>query len=294
MEEHLLAFLKHLEQEYHYSENTIAAYRNDLSQFHDYAVEHGGMSASDWSLVSSEMIEEYLDFMTHKDQPYASSTVARKVAAIKSFFNYLASQSAIEENPAINIDSPKVKKRLPQTLTHDEVDQLLEAPTVGDSPKNVRDQALLHVLYATGMRVSEVVSLQLGDVRMDDSILVSPTRQGTAREIPMDAETQQLLAHYLEEARPHLVREGNEQALFLNHRGEKLTRQGLWLIIKGYARQAQLKTEVTPHTLRHSFASHRLAKGAKLEEIQRLLGHANISTTQIYSQLEVAEENAGG
>lgn len=292
MEEQLLAFLKYLEQEYQYSENTIAAYRNDLSQFLDYVEKRNGTELPDWSAVAAEDIEDYLYFMKHKEQPYASSTIARKIAAIKSFFNYLTGQELIDENPALHIDSPKVKKRLPQTLTHEEVERLLESPAEDDTPKNLRDRALLNVLYATGMRVSEVVSLQVSDVDFGHGLLLSPTRQGEAREIPIDEETQRLLTDYLEHGRPQLVREEDEQSLFLNHRGEKLTRQGLWLIIKGYARQANLETEVTPHTLRHSFASHRLSKGAKLEEIQRLLGHANISTTQIYSQLEASEDAA--
>lgn len=294
MEEQLLAFLKYLEQEYQYSENTIAAYRNDLSQFLDYVEKRNGAQLSEWLAVTSEDIEDYLYFMKHKEQPYASSTIARKIAAIKSFFNYLTGQELIDENPALHIDSPKVKKRLPQTLTHEEVERLLDAPAENDTPKNLRDRALLNVLYATGMRVSEVVSLQVSDVDFNRGLLLSPTRQGAAREIPIDEETQRLLSDYLEHGRPQLVRDSEEHSLFLNHRGEKLTRQGLWLIIKGYARQANLETEVTPHTLRHSFASHRLSKGAKLEEIQRLLGHANISTTQIYSQLEASEDAAAG
>ena len=290
MEEQLLAFLSHLEKKYRYSENTVAAYRNDLGQFLEYVEGRAGSRLTDWATVSEEVIASYLDFMKHKDQPYASSTIARKVAAIKSFYNYLTAEGIVDENPTIDIDSPKVKKRLPQTLTFSEVERLLEAPAGGDTPKNLRDITLLKVLYETGMRVTEVVSIQLEDVDLDHATLSSPTRQGDAREIPLEEETQALLVKYLAQGRPQLVKDQSERALFLNHRGEKLTRQGLWLIIKGYARQAGLNTEVTPHTLRHSFAVHRLSKGSKLEEIQRLLGHANISTTQIYAQMESTDE----
>ncbi len=156
----------------------------------------------------------------------------------------------------------------------------------------LRDITLLNILYETGMRVTEVVSIQLNDVDLANAMLSSPTRQGESREIPLEEETTALLSEYLAKGRPQLAKNEWEQALFLNHRGEKLTRQGLWLIIKGYARQAGLNAEVTPHTLRHSFAVHRLNKGSKLEDIQRLLGHANISTTQIYAQMESAEEEA--
>lgn len=292
MEEQLFAFLSYLEQEYRYSENTVAAYRNDLSQFLDFVEHHSSSKLSEWSAVSDMDIEAYLTYMKRKDQPYASSTIARKVAAIKSFFNYLASQGIVTENPTLEIDSPKVKKQLPQTLSFSEVERLLEAPTGGSSPKTLRDLTLLNILYETGMRVTEVVSIRLEDVAMDRSVLSSPTRQGEAREIPLAEGTRDVLTEYLANGRPQLAKDKRERALFLNHRGEKLTRQGLWLIIKGYARQVGLNTEVTPHTLRHSFAVHRLSKGSKLEDIQRLLGHANISTTQIYAQMEPSEEES--
>lgn len=290
MEEQLLAFLSHLQREYRYSENTIAAYRNDLGQFLEYVESHSGAKLEEWAAVSEDDIEAYLSYMKHKDQPYASSTIARKVAAIKSFYNYLTAQGLVDDNPTIDIDSPKVKKRLPQTLTIAEVDRLLEAPRSGASPKNLRDVALLNILYETGMRVTEVVSIQLDDVNLRQALLLSPTRQGEDREIPLEESTKQLLTEYLAEGRPLLAKNNGERALFLNHRGEKLTRQGLWLIIKGYAKQAGLNTEVTPHTLRHSFAVHRLSKGSSLEDIRHLLGHANISTTQIYTQMEHSEE----
>lgn len=290
MEEQLFAFLSYLEREYRYSENTIAAYRNDLSQFLDFVEGRSGSRLTEWSAVTEDDIGAYLAYMKHKDQPYASSTIARKVAAIKSFYNYLASHDIVEVNPTVDIDSPKVKKRLPQTLTLEEVERLLEAPAGGDSAKSLRDMTLLNILYETGMRVTEVVSIQLDDLDLSRSILSSPTRQGETREIPLEKETAALLERYLAEGRPQLAKSKRERALFLNHRGEKLTRQGLWLIIKGYARQAGLNAEVTPHTLRHSFAVHRLSKGSRLEDIQRLLGHANISTTQIYTQLEAMEE----
>lgn len=291
MEEQLLAFLTYLEQEYQYSENTIAAYRNDLGQFLSYLTSNGRLSPAAWSDVTEEQIAAYLAYMKHKPKPYASSTVARKVAAIKSFFNYLHATGQIAANPAVDIDSPKVKKRLPQTLSHEEVERLLAAPGGGTSPKSIRDQALLSILYSTGMRVTEAVSLQLDDVDFDENVLHAPARQGEAREIPLDAANKAILTHYLTEGRPQLVKNPDEKALFLNHRGDKLTRQGLWLIIKGYARQAGLEAEVTPHTLRHSFAAHRLDTGSDLEEIQRLLGHANISTTQVYTQLEPEADN---
>jgi integrase/recombinase XerD len=287
MEEQVLAFLDYLEKEYNHSDNTIAAYKNDLSQFLEFVQHDRGTGLNNWSEVSESNLQNYLNYMRQrKPKAYATSTIARKVAALKSFFNYLSTNNLIEENPAREIDSPKVKKRLPQTLTVEDVDRLLQAPAGDESPKNLRDMALLNVLYSTGMRVTEVVSLQLEDVNLRESYLRPPGRQRDVRQIPFDPPTHDSLETYIESGRPHLVKADQEQALFLNHRGQQLTRQGLWLIIKGYAEEAGLAAEVTPHTLRHSFAVHKLMKGSKLEEVQKLLGHANISTTQIYTQLE--------
>lgn len=285
MEDQLAAFLEYLENESHYSENTIAAYRNDLTQFLNWL--NGYPNITGWADVDAPIVVQYVEEI--KEQPYASSSVARKVAAVKSFFHYLFARTILNEDPTADLDSPKVKKRLPKTLSADDVERLLEAPRKRKGPKNLRDSALLALLYATGMRVTEVVSLTLSDIDLNASILYCAGKEG-ARELPFDRDTRRLLQLYLEEGRPHLVKDKEETALFLNHRGQQLTRQGLWLIIKAYANQAELSGEVTPHTLRHSFAAHRLTNGTDLREVQQLLGHANISTTQIYTQLTADEE----
>ena len=282
MKEQLLAFLDFLQEEYKYSANTTAAYKNDLNQFLKFLKKRYSHVTS-WPEVNNEIVKDYVDDMGNKT--YASSSVARKVAAVKSFFNYLHSRSVIDENPTTQVDSPKVKKRLPQTLDSNDVERLLEAPTKKKTPKNLRDTALLAMLYATGMRVTEVVSLRQKDVDLDKGLLHCATKEDESRELPFDEHTQEILSVYLEDGRPYLVKDSDEQALFLNHRGQQLTRQGLWLIIKAYAKQANLKKSVTPHTLRHSFAAHKLENGSNLQEVQRLLGHANISTTQIYTQI---------
>lgn len=287
MEEQLLAFLKFLQQEYNYSSNTIAAYKNDLGQFVSYLQEKNLNNAGSWQSIGADEINSYVTYM--KEQPYASSSVARKVAAVKSFFNYLETNKIIQENPTTNIDSPKVKKRLPKTLSAEEVERLLEAPASKKSPKNLRDMALLNMLYSTGMRVTEVVSLRLEDVDLENKVLYCPGKDDQVRELPFDQETEEILENYMEEGRPFLVKDKDENAMFLNHRGQQLTRQGLWLIIKAYAKEADLSVAVTPHTLRHSFAAHKLNSGSDLQEVQKLLGHANISTTQIYTQLEETE-----
>jgi integrase/recombinase XerD len=184
-----------------------------------------------------------------------------------------------------------VKKRLPKTLPSNEINNLLLEPQKGSTPKHFRDTALLNMLYATGMRVSEVVNLELDDLfdQGGKTIVTVMENDERQRDIILDDDMRLILDRYLEDGRPYLVKDPDEQALFLNHRGHKLTRQGLWLIIKAYAREANLESEVTPHTLRHSFAAHKLDSGSDLEEVQKLLGHANISTTQIYTQLDEEE-----
>jgi integrase/recombinase XerD len=288
MEKRLLAFLDFLQTEYKYSNNTTAAYKNDLNQFVKFLANGQYAQVTKWTDVTSEIVHDYVNFM--KSKSYASSSVARKVAAVKSFFNYLHARDFIDENPTTDIESPRVKKRLPKTLTADEVERLLEAPTTKTSPKNLRDTALLTMLYTTGMRVTEVVSLHENDIDLDNNTLYCPGKDEQVRELPFDKLTRNVLANYLEKGRPYLAKDKDEKAIFLNHRGQQLTRQGLWLIIKSYAKQAELNTTVTPHTLRHSFAAHKLNSGSNLQEVQQLLGHANISTTQIYTQLADQEE----
>jgi integrase/recombinase XerD len=288
MDNQLLAFLDFLREERHYSENTTAAYRNDLNQFLTFLKSCSEVHV--WPDVSNRIVAQYVEIM--KNQSYASSSVARKVAALKSFFHFLVARHVVVEDPTATLDSPKVKKRLPRTLTFDDVERLLESPKERQTPKNLRDSALLALLYATGMRVSEVVSLQIEDLDVAKGMLRSPAKDGYNRELPFDEKTEQVLRTYLVDGRPHLIKDRAEQALFLNHRGQQLTRQGLWLIIKAYARQAKLSGEVTPHTLRHSFAAHKLKSGSDLKEIQQLLGHANVSTTQIYTQVTGIDDSA--
>ncbi len=291
MDQVLQDFLVFLREEYRYSDNTVAAYRNDLTQFYTFLAGGRYEDVNSWAEVDPQIVDAYVDDLKHRDRPYAASSIARKVAAVKSFFNYLHARNFISTNPTSEVDSPKVKKRLPKTLASKEIEFLLLAPTKGSTPKHLRDTALLNMLYATGMRVSEVVNLQMDDVSSLANVMTIAVNEGEERQRQMeiDEEMRLILDRYLADGRPYLLKDPNETALFLNHRGRQLTRQGLWLIIKAYARDAELESEVTPHTLRHSFAAHKLDDGSDLEEVQRLLGHANISTTQIYTQLEEEE-----
>jgi integrase/recombinase XerD len=220
--------------------------------------------------------------------------VARKVAAIKSFFHFLVAEGDLKEDPTLTLDSPKVKKRLPKAITLGEIDQLLQAPAGQNGPKAERDLALLEILYASGMRVTELVSLNVADIEINGvsgKVRVKGKKPNSkAREIPISGSALETLKTYLRHGREQLIHDPNEPALFLNNRGQRLTRQGLWLIIKHYVETVGISTEVTPHTLRHSFAAHKLSQGKSLQDIQKLLGHANISTTQVYAHLTQESE----
>jgi integrase/recombinase XerD len=217
--------------------------------------------------------------------------VARKVAAVKSFFHYMMDTGRLRDDPTATLDSPRVQKRLPRILTAEEVDRLLNMPVSTSDPKSLRDKAFLELLYATGMRVSELVALDVADLDLDE-LRVDCRSRSRSRILPLTERAAEAIRTYLERGRPALLRDPQEPALFLNHRGKRLTRQGLWLIIKGHVKEAGLDPNVTPHTLRHSFATHMLDEGAKLRDVQRLLGHANISTTQIYTEVPSLDEEA--
>ncbi len=285
MQQHIQQFLDFLVADHDCSDNTTAAYRNDLGQFYTFLQQYSRPltpAINGWQDVDATVLQEYLFFL--KDRGYASSTVARKVAAVKSFSGYLHERGLMPGNPAKEMESPKVKKSLPRSIRPDEIDKLLAAPS-GDVAKDLRDKALLEMLYATGMRVTELVNLDVDNVDLRGKNVVCGSQGGRRRVVPIYDGALRSLVRYLQEGRPKFVADPAEQALFLNHRGQRLTRQGLWLIIKHYVKQVGIRASVTPHTLRHSFATHLLSSGAGLREVQERLGHANLSTTQVYRQV---------
>ena len=285
MREQIESFLEYLTTDKKCSENTTSAYRNDLTQFLD-AISH---QVQRWDQVDKHVLAAYVESL--QQQRYASSTIARKVAAVKSFFHFMLDTGHLDNDPTATLDSPQVQKHLPKILSPDEVEQLLDEPVQMSDPKSLRDKAFLELLYATGMRVSELVGLDTADVKLSHQIVLCTSRANKQRTLPLSKSAIDAINVYLERGRPALLRDTQEDALFLNHRGKRLTRQGLWLIIKGHVQAAGLDAAVTPHTLRHSFATHKLHGGAKLRDVQKLLGHANISTTQIYTELE--QQNNG-
>ncbi len=292
MHRHVTQFLEYMVKEKDCSANTTAAYQNDLTQFVQFLENYTpptGEQIHTWRDVDEHVVQNYLIFL--KEQEYASSTVARKVASVKSFLHYLSDMGQITQDPSQRLDSPKVKKNLPRSIRTQDIDKLLAAPLVENSPKALRDKALLEVLYATGMRVTELVNLNLDSVDLEAKTIRCGDGSKRTRSVPVFGGAAEAIQVYLDEGRPHLVVDPKEPALFLNHRGQRLTRQGLWLIIKHYVKQVGIKATVTPHTLRHSFATHLLNSGAELSEVQKRLGHASSSTTQVYRQ--VSDESAG-
>ncbi len=286
MKELIEEFLKHLIVEKGFSKNTEEAYRNDLSQLikfiEDEASKNSEMPA--WEHFDRQAMLRYM--LQLKDQGYASTTLARKIAATKSFFKFMTDEHKIQQNPTENIASLKVGRALPKPISVTQARRLLEEAAKENTPEARRDKAMLELLYASGMRVSELVSLNVGDIDIGGGYVRCLGKGSKERMIPLYPRATQSVEQYLKEARPHIAgAKIAETALFLNVRGERLTRQGLWQILKSYAKAARIEVEVTPHTLRHSFATHMLNGGADLRMVQELLGHANISTTQVYTHL---------
>jgi integrase/recombinase XerD len=284
MQKKIEEFLISLEVEKGYSENTRVAYKNDLSQFLAFLSSKPELGVVGWGYVQKDHLVSYILHLK-TEREYASTTVARKVAAIKSFFHFLVAEGQIKDDPTATLDSPRVKKYLPRAISQQDVESLLEAATARGTPRGLRDRAILELLYATGMRVSELVALNVGDIDLASASVRVFGKGDKERVIPIYERAVQAVGTYLDKGRIHLLRDPEERALFLNQRGRRLTRQGLWLIVKGYVKDAELDVNVTPHTLRHSFATHMLRGGADLRNVQELLGHANIATTQVYTQV---------
>ena len=281
MKQQIDTYLNHLAVERGFSGNTIMAYRNDL---YSLLKDLESKNLSDWKSVTTDHLLKFVLLLQEKG--YSETTRARKTAAVRSYFAFLVDDRLIENSPAAELSSPKIGRSLPTALSEEEVIRVLEAPMAVDTPESRRDKAMLELLYATGMRVTELVSLRVNDVNLSGGFVRCIGKGNKERLIPFHEQALDALAFYIEEGRDSFLN-GNpkEPALFLNRRGEQLTRQGFWLILKEYARKAGITNPVTPHTLRHSFATHMLRGGASLRQVQEFLGHASIASTQIYTHL---------
>lgn len=261
----------------HASENTVASYMRDIRQFRDYMTDVEDMEITN---CDRNCICRYTDFLREKGK--SPATITRGIASLRSFYSYLLSENIVEQNPVNNIPQEKAEKKLPQILTGHEVDELLKQPN-SKEPKGLRDKAMLETLYATGMRVSEMISLNISDVNLVGSFIRCEWN-GKNRIIPLYPAAVKALTVYISDIRPQLTASPDNTALFVNMSGERMTRQGFWKIIKYYQQKAKINKDITPHTLRHSFAAHLLERGADIHALQEMLGHSDISSTQMYAK----------
>ena len=275
-------FLDYLQETRGLSRNTMAAYGNDLRQYADYLGEQG---VAGWD-VQAITVSGFLEMLISRE--YAVSSQARKLAAVKAMYRYLVEEGVVRSDPSKDIGGARVTKKRPNIISVGEADRLLAAASSTSTPEGYRDSAMLELLYGTGMRVSEIVALDSIDIDIDRLMVNCGRGTNRERKIPFGPRVVQALGRYMRGARDKLLGVRTATALFLNHRGRRLTRQGFWLIIKGHASSAEIDSTITPHTLRHSFATHRLRNDGTIPEVQSVLGHASPATTQIY--LELAHE----
>ena len=278
MANYIVDYTNYLELERHSSDNTVSSYVRDVTQFSHYLME---VEKTELPHCRTEHVERYISHMCDRGKSPAS--IARGVASLKSFYGYLLAQGVVRTNPAKGAAPVRSERKLPEILTGKEVELFLDQPQCVD-PKGYRDHAMLELLYATGIRVSELIGLDVGDVNLSAAFIRCSSR-GKERIIPLYSTAVKALSDYIKDYRPRMVLSPRDPALFVNMNGERMSRQGFWKIIKYYQEKAQIKKDITPHTLRHSFAAHLLENGADLRSIQEMLGHADISSTQIYSHM---------
>lgn len=278
MEEELNLFFGFLENDKKVSNNTLQSYERDLKQYERYLSEQG----KEYKEETNEGIKEYITYMQEIGKK--SSTISRGLASIRSFYQYGVKNKDVENDPTEGISSPKIEKRVPSVLTSSEVALLLDQPKNVDL-KGTRDKAMLEFAYATGMRVTEIISLNISDVNVKEGYVICKTGP-KQRTIPLGAMSLQALKNYMDESRPYLIKTDDTESLFVNINGKRLTRQGFWKIVKYYKEQAHIDKDITPGVLRHSFATHLLQNGADLKAIQTMLGHSDISSTQVYMQFQ--------
>ena len=283
IEGEILDFLAYLELERGLSRNTLEAYRSDLLQFDEFLARRRLRLAETQHGDIAGFLSE-LAAGGPERPPVAAATLARKVAALRSFYRHLRREGAIEHDPTAELRGPRKSQRLPRVLSRDEVLRLLGQPR-GTDPRALRDRALLEVMYACGLRASEAIGLELTDVDLEEGILCARGKGSKERLVPIGSQAVTALRAYCRSGRPALLGARPESRLFVNHRGACLTRQGLYKIVQGHARRVGLEQKMSPHTLRHTFATHLLAGGCDLRSLQEMLGHADLATTQVYTQL---------
>lgn len=272
-------FIQFLSIERGLAENTLTSYRQDLLNFVEFLKTKDIKNLKE---VNRSELRDYLFELKNKGR--APSTISRNLSSIRTFYQFLTSEGVIDTDPSTELESPKQAKKLPDVMTLEEVERLISQPDEAKY-KGIRDKAMLELLYATGIRVSELIALERSYADLKNGFLLCKGKGNKERIIPLGNYAVEILDRYIERARPHLVKDKLETALFVNHRGRQLTRQGFWKIIKKYAVKARISKPITPHTLRHSFATHLIENGADLRSVQEMLGHEDIATTQIYTRI---------
>ena len=278
MEKEITTFITYLHNVKGTSKNTEMSYKRDLDKVCHFMAERG---IHEVSAVSSQDLGDYVKYL--EDNKFAAATVSRNIASLKAFYHFMLQEGCVAEDLSEQLKAPKIEKKVPEIMSPEEVIRLLEQPT-GDTPKEIRDKAMLELLYATGIRVTELITLRISDVNMQLGVILCRDRT-KERIIPFGAAARNALARYLDGTRDAMLENKASDVLFANCSGQPMSRQGFWKLIKYYAKKAGIKADITPHTLRHSFAAHLVENGADLRSVQEMLGHSDISTTQIYANM---------
>lgn len=278
MEQAIDQFVAYLHNIKETSTNTELSYRRDLKKV---IVFLHARNLTEWVDVSEEALKDYITSMG--EQHFAAATISRNIASIKALFHFMAQEGIVKKDITDGLKAPKIEKKIPEILTMDEVIRLLEQPS-GNSHKEIRDKAMLELLYATGIRVTELITLKVSDVNLPMSFIICRDAH-KERVIPFGKAAKEALIRYLTEAREQMIEDKSSDILFCNFSGAPMSRQGFWKLIKFYAKKAGITADITPHTLRHSFAAHLVENGADLRSVQEMLGHSDISTTQIYANM---------
>lgn len=278
MEKEINAFIVYLHNVKNTSKNTEMSYKRDLEKVQHYLSARGKTTMAS---VTAQDLDDYVKYL--EDNQFAAATVSRNIASLKAFYHYMTETGMLTEDIAERLKAPKIEKKIPEIMSPDEVVRLLEQPS-GNSSKEIRDKAMLELLYATGIRVTELITLKVSDVNMQMNFILCRDRN-KERVIPFGTAARNALTRYLEGTRDSMLENQDTEILFVNCSGQPMSRQGFWKLVKYYAKKADIKADITPHTLRHSFAAHLVENGADLRSVQEMLGHSDISTTQIYATL---------
>lgn len=278
MEQNIQNFIAYMHETKDTSANTEMSYRRDLMKAKAFLQEH---DVKDLKSVSEQDLKDYISDLTM--QGFKPATISRNIASLKAFFHYLTAQGEVNKDISIGLRAPKIEKKVPEIMTSEEIDALLAQPS-GNSPKEIRDKAMLELLYATGIRVTELISLKVSDVNLNvDTIVCRDAHK--QRTVPFGKLAKDALSRYLDGTREEMLEDKSSDVLFANCSGQPMSRQGFWKLVKYYTRKAGITADITPHTLRHSFAAHLVENGADLKSVQEMLGHSDISTTQIYANI---------